>query len=163
MKKLILAFCFVIAFGYAQTIHFDTPLEINDGDFSEAIASLRTLTRGDIAILHINTYGGSVYETLRMVAALQSCRATVITVAEGYVFSCGTILLASGKRMVIKNTSLLLFHRVYIDTEFGKYYNEITDKLSEISFDLFKDLLTDEQEIDFWLGEDVVIKGSELR
>lgn len=80
--------------------------------------------------LHISSYGGSVYEFLRLYDCIQSLSVPVDTIAEGKAMSAGAFLLLSGSgvRSVHMNAHVMLHT---IQTWAAGDLNDIEEDLSE--------------------------------
>ena len=62
--------------------------------------------------IHISTYGGDLYASLICYDTLKSKTYNVITIAEGFVASGGTIMMIGGKLRQIQKSSVMLIHQL---------------------------------------------------
>jgi ATP-dependent protease ClpP protease subunit len=62
--------------------------------------------------VHISTYGGCLYSSLMCYDSLKSKTYNVITIAEGYVASGGTIMMLGGKTRQIQKSAVMLIHQL---------------------------------------------------
>ena len=62
--------------------------------------------------IHISTYGGDLYASLMAYDTLKSKSYNIITIAEGFVASGGTIMMLSGKQRQIQKSAVMLMHQL---------------------------------------------------
>jgi ATP-dependent protease ClpP protease subunit len=62
--------------------------------------------------VHITTYGGCLFSSLMCFDSLKSKPYNVITIAEGYVASGGTIMMLGGKTRRIQKSTVMLIHQL---------------------------------------------------
>ena len=62
--------------------------------------------------LHINSYGGSVYDALAAVDTIQASPTPIITIIEGIAASAATMISISGDRRYIRPNGVMLIHQM---------------------------------------------------
>lgn len=88
--------------------------------------------------LIISTYGGSLHDAFAAYDHIQKIKKTVniVTVAEGFVASAGTLLMLAGSERLIMRNCGMLFHQ--LSTELNGKFNEIKDEYKNCSWLMFK-------------------------
>lgn len=76
-------------------------------------------------ILHINSYGGSVFAGFWAVDIIKQSKIPIDTVVEGASASCGTIMSVVGRKRYIRPTASMLIHQ--LSSWFGGKMTEIDD------------------------------------
>jgi ATP-dependent protease ClpP protease subunit len=84
--------------------------------------------------IHITTYGGDLYASLMAYDVLKSKTYTVVTIAEGYVASGGTIMMIGGKKRQIQKSALMLIHQ--LSTHIYGKFEEIKDDFNNSEQDM---------------------------
>ena len=62
--------------------------------------------------IHISSYGGDLYASLMCYDTLKLKKYNVITIAEGFVASGGTIMMLGGKKRQIQKSAVMLIHQL---------------------------------------------------
>lgn len=62
--------------------------------------------------VHISTYGGDLYASLMAYDTFKSKSYNVVTIAEGFVASGGTIMMLGGKKRQIQKSCVMLIHQL---------------------------------------------------
>lgn len=106
-------------------IYFKTDISIESIDllmklireFEEEVKSIKSDPYSKYFIepelfLHISTYGGCLCSSLMCYDSLKSKKYNVITIAEGYVASGGTIIMLGGKKRQIQKSCIMLIHQL---------------------------------------------------
>lgn len=62
--------------------------------------------------LHVNTYGGGVFEAFSTVDTIRNLKSDVYTYADGSVASAGTLIIAVGKKRFIGEHAHILIHQL---------------------------------------------------
>jgi ATP-dependent protease ClpP protease subunit len=81
-------------------------------------------------ILHINSYGGSVFAAFAAIDFIQQSKIPIYTVVEGATASAGTLMSVVGKKRFIRPTGSMLIHQ--LSTWFGGKMNEIEDEYKNL-------------------------------
>lgn len=103
--------------------HFDLDFHIQGTEeFREFFTILRQASPDDAVIIHINSPGGSVQTTLQVLHAMENTKATVVTIAEGEVFSCASLIFFSGDVMQVGEFADFNLHT--FSAGFDGKYNE---------------------------------------
>lgn len=78
--------------------------------FLEFIAVLDCATENDKIDVMLDTPGGCVFTTQYLLERMNSCKATVTTIASGLVASAGTFLWFFSKQREVQDWALFMFH-----------------------------------------------------
>ena len=70
--------------------------------------------------LHINSYGGSIFDGLAAMDTLLSCQAPVVTIIDGCCASAATFISVVGKKRLIPKHGFMLIHQLSA-MSWGKY------------------------------------------
>ena len=62
--------------------------------------------------VHISTYGGCLYSSLMCYDTMKSKPYKIVTIAEGYVASGGTIMMLGGNKRQIQKSAVMLIHQL---------------------------------------------------
>lgn len=76
-------------------------------------------------MLHINSYGGSVFAGFWAVDIIRQSKIPIDTIVEGASASCGTIMSVVGRKRYIRPTASMLIHQ--LSSWFGGKMTEIDD------------------------------------
>lgn len=102
--------------------------DIEQGLASRFVKELNSAD-GDEITLHVNSYGGDVFEGKTIMHALRSYEGTVTAIVEGVAASAASFIVAGGAdRVVMNKGSRLMIHNA-LSMAFGNA-NDL-DKLSE--------------------------------
>ena len=93
----------VYIFGHIDDLMADT--------VSNKLRMLNELSNEEI-VLHIKSFGGSVYAGLQIYDAMMESKAKIKTVCEGYCMSMAAILLAVGDTREASKNTTIMFHEV---------------------------------------------------
>lgn len=95
--------------GFAH--HFYLYEEIGPAcDYVELIHTLESASPNDVIYIHINTPGGRLNTTVNIIQAMKECAATVVTCADGDVYSGGSLILFAGSAMRISDYCQVMIH-----------------------------------------------------
>lgn len=79
----------------------------------ENITMAHTLGIDEIPIyLHINSFGGSVFDAMNAIDVIQGCKMPVYTIIEGATASAGTLMSVVGKKRYMRPNSYMLIHQL---------------------------------------------------
>jgi ATP-dependent protease ClpP protease subunit len=70
--------------------------------------------------IHFTTFGGDLYASFSVFDTLKSKLYKVITIAEGYVASAGTVMMLGGQNRKIQKNAVMLIHQLSTGME-GKF------------------------------------------
>ena len=129
-----------------------------------------TMTPNPI-LLHINSYGGSVFAGFWAVDIIKQSKIPVDTIVEGASASCGTIMSVVGRKRYIRPMGSMLIHQ--LSSWFGGKMTEIDDDYQNLSqmMNTIKDIykkhtkLSEEQLNEFlkhdvwWMSEKCISTG----
>ena len=62
--------------------------------------------------IHINSYGGDVYDALAAVDTIQASPTPIVTIIEGIAASAATLISISGDRRLIRPNAAMLIHQM---------------------------------------------------
>lgn len=106
-------------------IYFRTDVSIENIDellrcmreFEEEIAQLRCdpyskYIRQPELYIHISSYGGDLYASLMCYDTMKLKEYNIITIAEGFVASAGTVMMLGGKKRQIQKSAVMLIHQL---------------------------------------------------
>ena len=80
--------------------------------------------------VHINSYGGTVYDALAAVDTIRSSPTPIITLIEGMCASAATMLSVVGDRRYIRPHSVMLIHQLRCGV-YGKK-EDVSDEMENI-------------------------------
>lgn len=63
-------------------------------------------------LLYLNTYGGSVYDGLGLINAIETSRTPVHTIAIGSAMSMGLFILVAGQKRLAGQYSTIMYHQL---------------------------------------------------
>jgi ATP-dependent Clp endopeptidase proteolytic subunit ClpP len=79
----------------------------------ENIINAHKLCIDEIPIyLHINSFGGSVFDAMTAIDAIQGCKVPVYTIIEGATASAGTLISVVGKKRYMRPNAYMLIHQL---------------------------------------------------
>ena len=79
----------------------------------ENIVNAHKMSLDEIPIyLHINSFGGSVFDALTAIDVIKACKVPVYTVIEGATASAGTLMSVVGVKRFIRPSSYMLIHQL---------------------------------------------------
>lgn len=90
--------------------------------------------------LHINSYGGSIFDGLAAMDTVLSCRVPVVTLVDGCCASAATFISVVGSKRIIPQHGFMLIHQLSALT-WGKYrelqddninFNKLMDTIKSI-------------------------------
>jgi len=87
--------------------------------------------------LHINSYGGSIFDGLAAMDTVLSCHVPVVTIIDGCCASAATLISVVGKRRWIPKHGFMLIHQLSA-MAWGKY-RELQDE--NINFNKFMEMI----------------------
>lgn len=76
--------------------------------------------------LHINSFGGSVFDAMTAIDAIQSCKVPVYTIIEGSTASAGTLISIVGVKRYMRPNAYMLIHQ--LSSGFWGKMSELTDE-----------------------------------
>ena len=77
------------------------------------IVNAHKLNLDEIPIyLHINSFGGSVFDALTAIDVIQSCKVPIHTIIEGATASAGTLISVVGKKRYMRPNAYMLIHQL---------------------------------------------------
>ena len=62
--------------------------------------------------LHINSFGGSVFDAMTAIDVIQSCKVPIHTIIEGATASAGTLMSVVGKKRYMRPNAYMLIHQL---------------------------------------------------
>lgn len=79
-------------------------------DYLELFDALRSASKEDVINIHINTPGGDLSTVAQIIHNIYTTEAKVVTIAEGQVFSGGSLVFFAGHELVVGQFSEFLAH-----------------------------------------------------
>jgi ATP-dependent Clp endopeptidase proteolytic subunit ClpP len=155
--------------------------EVNRGTIFQVINHLRAAEEAcilmnhrysttDIPIyLHINSFGGSVFDAMTAIDVIQNSKIPVHTIIEGATASAGTLMSVVGKKRYMRPNAYMLIHQLSsgcwgkmaeIEDEF-KNLQSIMTRIKDIykeNAKIPKKELADVLKHDLWWDKDICIK-----
>jgi ATP-dependent Clp endopeptidase proteolytic subunit ClpP len=136
----------------------------------ESILTSYKLNIDDVPIyIHINSYGGSIYDAFNAIDTIKSCKVPVYTIIEGSTASAGTLISVVGKKRFIRPNAYMLIHQLSsscwgkmseIEDEY-KNLQELMEKIKKIYKECTKIPKKELNELlkhDLWLNSDKCLK-----
>lgn len=108
----------------------------------ENIINAHKLCVDEIPIyLHINSFGGSLFDAMTAIDAIQSCKVPVHTVIEGSTASAGTLMSVVGVKRYMRPNAYMLIHQLSAGGACGKMA-ELEDEFenNKICMDKIKEI-----------------------
>lgn len=90
--------------------HFDLPTSAEVGSLNHLIFVMRGASSNDHLIFHFNGVGGSLGAGLPFISAMESTKAKVSCVIDGYALSLYAAIALKCKELVVPDHSILMFH-----------------------------------------------------
>jgi ATP-dependent protease ClpP protease subunit len=84
--------------------------------------------------IHLTTYGGDLYASFLVYDSLKKCKHTVVTVAEGYVASAGTVMMLGGSVRQVQKSAVMMIHQ--LRTVIGGKFDEIEEDFRNSKMDM---------------------------
>ena len=79
----------------------------------ENIVNAHKMSIDEIPIyLHINSFGGSVFDALTAIDVIKACKVPVHTIVEGATASAGTLMSVVGAKRYIRPNAYMLIHQL---------------------------------------------------
>lgn len=147
---------------------YGTISEFND-NVVEMIGILNNSTENDVINIFINTQGGALNVTASIIHSISRCAGSVITHADGDVFSAGTMIFFSGHGYVVNPYSRFMLH----DSAGGvnpygksneniKMLNSSSNLIKKIAKDLYSPFFSQEEIDRILSGEDMYCDAEEI-
>lgn len=112
--------------GALSVLEFTKQLDAMAARHVEICNSLRLETPPHIE-LHINSFGGSLFDALAAVNKITSCRVPIKSYIDGYAASAGTLISVVAKERVMYGHSVMLIHQ--LSSFFAGKYEELRDDM----------------------------------
>jgi len=134
LKYVILLLSLVAGTALADTKSIYINTTINPGTLRHQAQVLRDASPNDTILIHIDSDGGSMEESLYFIKTMFHSRAKeIITVVDEYAASAGADIMLSGDRILIKNDAEVMLHLGSLGTPSGKRITLSTDmQLSQL-------------------------------
>ena len=84
--------------------------------------------------IHLTTYGGDLYASFLVYDTLKKCKHTIVTVAEGYVASAGTVMMLGGSVRQVQKSAVMMIHQ--LRTVIGGKFDEIEEDFKNSKMDM---------------------------
>jgi ATP-dependent protease ClpP protease subunit len=123
-----------------NNIYFKTDVTIETCDilcqlvreFEEEIKNIKSQPYSEyfttpVLYIHVTSYGGDLFASLICYDTLKSKSYKIITIAEGYVASAGTLIMLGGHHRQIQKSAVMLIHQLSTGI-YGKF-DELQEEL----------------------------------
>jgi ATP-dependent protease ClpP protease subunit len=84
--------------------------------------------------IHLTTYGGDLYAAFMTYDTLKKCKYNIVTIAEGYVASAGTVIALGGNERKVQKNALMMIHQ--LRTVIGGKFDEIEEDFRNSKLDM---------------------------
>jgi ATP-dependent protease ClpP protease subunit len=84
--------------------------------------------------IHLTTYGGDLYAAFLTYDSLKQSKSNIVTIAEGYVASAGTVMMLGGSKRKIQKSTVMMIHQ--LRTVIGGKFNEIEEDFRNSKMDM---------------------------
>lgn len=181
MKKIqVIAVSFIILMSttgfFAVNAYLNTPIVVHipmiigsvaltetnaEAAKISAIADqIRNARPGQEVLIHINSYGGVVFNALEVINAMKATKGHTVAILDGAVISAGSMIALSAQEMRVEEHSVVLIHMA----SGGDPTNPILVWMNtEVLFNQIKDILTPEELGAVYSGIAWVAKGEVLK
>lgn len=136
-------------------------------EYVDWFEEIRSAGPDDVIVLHINSFGGDLFTAIQFMRVLNESKATIVTSAEGAVYSAATLLFLAGQQFEISPHCSFMFHNYskMAQGKGGELYDNITfeRKWSEnLMREAYKDFLSEGEIMQLLDGKDVWMEGAEV-
>jgi ATP-dependent Clp endopeptidase proteolytic subunit ClpP len=116
--------------------------EVNRGSIFELVSYIREAQESSLLTqlrfgleevpiyLHINSFGGSVFDAMTAIDTILSSKIPIYTIVEGATASAGTLISVVGKKRYITPNAYMLIHQLY--SEYWGKMNELEDEFKNL-------------------------------
>jgi len=84
--------------------------------------------------VHLTTYGGDLYAAFMTYDSMKQSEYNIVTVAEGYVASAGTVIALGGTERRVQKNALMMIHQ--LRTVIGGKFDEIEEDFRNSKLDM---------------------------
>jgi len=84
--------------------------------------------------IHLTTYGGDLYAAFLAYDNLKNSKYNIVTVAEGYVASAGTVISLGGTTRKVQKSAVMMIHQ--LRTVIGGKFDEIEEDFKNSKLDM---------------------------
>lgn len=142
--------------------------EIGDAErYADMFQIMKSSEAHDTVFIYINSTGGNLYTAVQILSAINTCPAKVVTSLEGRACSAATFIFLAGDVKMVNPNCTFMIHN-YSQTTSGKG-NEIRNQINymstffdELSKDMYKNFLTDEEIKQVINGDDIWLTSSDV-
>lgn len=136
--------------------------------YTELLYALRTASKSDLILLHLNTPGGNFDTGLQIINNIGASEAQVVTILEARAYSMGAMIFLAGDELVVHDTCQLMFHN-YSSALIGKGNEQqaqvlaISKWFEKVMRQVCKPFLTDDEVARILRGEDIWMDSDDIR
>lgn len=136
--------------------------------YTDLLYTLRTATKTDMILLHLNTPGGNFDTGLQIINNIGASEARVITILEARAYSMGALIFLAGDELIVHDTCQLMFHN-YSSSLIGKGNEQqaqvlaISKWFEKVMRHVCKPFLVDDEVERILRGEDIWMDSDEIR
>ena len=84
--------------------------------------------------IHLTTYGGDLYAGFLVYDTLKLSKSRIVTIAEGYVASAGTVMSLGGAHRQVQKSAVMMIHQ--LRTVIGGKFDEIEEDFKNTQMDM---------------------------
>lgn len=160
-------------YSFSQNIivsmhHFYLSKEIEELDsYIDLMNTLKSAEQHDTIFIYISSPGGNLNTAFQIINGIKSTNATVVTVMDGHVCSCATLIFLSGHKQIIFPDGIFMIHTMSYNP-LGKEH-EVYDATTfhrrwwaEICQSHYKEFLTAEEILAVIEGKDLYFTSTEV-
>lgn len=136
--------------------------------YTDLLYTLRTASKSDLVLLHLNTPGGNFDTGLQIINNIGASDAHVVTILEARAYSMGAMIFLAGDELVVHDTCQLMFHN-YSSALIGKGNEQqaqvmaISRWFEKVMRQVCKPFLTDDEVARILRGEDIWMDSDDIR
>lgn len=145
------------------------PVEVIENN--EAIfkikADLLSLKRGEVYDLYIYNFGGSVAEGMSFISILKETKGKVVMHITSIAASMAANIASTASDLYVDKDSIVIIHVPFVERPDGtkdfRRGSPIMEKYRLITFNLYRDILTEEEKIKVFINnEDLMLTGPDF-
>lgn len=136
--------------------------------YADLLYTLRTASKSDLILLHLNTPGGNFDTGLQIINNIGASEARVVTILEARAYSMGAMIFLAGDELIVHDTCQLMFHN-YSSALIGKGNEQqaqvlaISKWFEKVMRQVCKPFLADDEVARILRGEDIWMDSDDIR
>lgn len=137
-------------------------------NYNELCYVLEQAAKGEVVVLHINTYGGHIDSAFKIIASIKRSNATVVARLTGTVASAGTIIALSCHDLQVEDFTHFMIHNYSTGTqgkghEIMEYVNFNDKELKKTFTTLYANFLSTREINEVLKGKDIWLTAEQTR